>query len=115
MRIIVRSVAVGLCQDAARFVIPENEARAGIPSGENWQALPGNLKILEAFQSQVAAIRILNQNVEGGLDHGDDSCSHCPLPPVRIVTKHKRSFQSGNGKWRQHRIVEFRITGSKVI
>jgi len=78
-----RSVAVGSCQDAARLVIPENEARTGIPSGKNRQALPRNVKILQTFQPQMPAIGIFDHDVIGGLNHRINWGSQGAIPPVQ--------------------------------
>jgi hypothetical protein len=76
------SVAVGRCENVARFVIPEDKARAGIPGGKHRQALPGDLKVLEAFQPQVPAIRILDHNIVGGLKNRNNWYSQGAIPPA---------------------------------
>jgi hypothetical protein len=63
------SVAVRVGENDAGLVIPERKARAGVQSGKNRKTLSGNLQILEAFQPQMAAIRVFDHNVVGGLNH----------------------------------------------
>jgi hypothetical protein len=63
------SVAVRLGENDAGLVIPERKARAGVPGGKNRKTLPGDLQILEAFQPQMASIRVFDHDVVGGLNH----------------------------------------------
>jgi len=63
-------------------VIPEDKARAWIPGGKDRQTLPGDLKVLEAFQPQVPAIRIFDHNVIGRLKYRNNWCSQGAIPPA---------------------------------
>jgi hypothetical protein len=63
-------------------VIPENQARTGIPGGKQRQTLPGDLKVLEAFQPQVPAIRIFNYDIVGWLKNRNNWCSQGAIPPA---------------------------------
>jgi hypothetical protein len=76
------SVAVRLGENDAGLVIPERKARARVPGGKNEQTLSGNLQILEAFQPQMAAIRVLDHDVVGGLNHRKNGSSQGAIPPV---------------------------------
>jgi hypothetical protein len=73
----------GIRQNAARFVIPENEPGTGIPGSKQRQALPGDLKILQTFQPQVAAVGVFDHDIVRGLDHRKYWSSQGAIPPVQ--------------------------------
>jgi DNA-binding transcriptional LysR family regulator len=67
-RSVAALVAFGRGQDGARFMIPEDEPSAGVLCCKHGQALPRHFEVPEAFQPQVAAVCILDQDVIQGLD-----------------------------------------------
>jgi hypothetical protein len=77
-----RSVAVSLGENEVSPMVPERKARAGVPGGKNRQTLPGNLQILKAFQPQMAAIRVFDHDVVGGLNHRMNWDSQSVIPPT---------------------------------
>jgi hypothetical protein len=50
-------------------MIPEDEPGARVLCCKHGQALPRNFEVPEAFQSEVAAVCILDQDIVNGLDH----------------------------------------------
>jgi hypothetical protein len=76
-------MTVGSSQDAARFVIPENEPGAGIAGSKHRQALPGDFKILQTFQPQVAAVGVFDYDVVRRRDHRKSWSSQGAIPPVQ--------------------------------
>jgi hypothetical protein len=63
-------------------MVPERKARAGIPGGKNRKTLPGNLQILEAFQPQMAAIRVFDHDVVSRLNHRMKWDTQSVIPPT---------------------------------
>jgi hypothetical protein len=76
-------MTVGICQNAARFVIPENEPGARILGSKHRQALPGDLKILQTLQPQVAAVGVFDYDVVRWRDHRKYWSSQGAIPPVQ--------------------------------
>jgi hypothetical protein len=76
-------VTDAICQNAARFVIPENEPGTGILGSKHRQALPGDLKILQTFEPQVAAIGVFDHDIVRRLNHRKCWSSQGAIPPVQ--------------------------------
>lgn len=64
-------------------MVPERKARAGVQSGKNRKTLSGNLQILEAFQPQMAAIRVFDHYVVGGPNLRMNWDTQGVIPPLR--------------------------------
>jgi len=81
-RSVAALIAFGRGQDSARFMVPEDEPGARVLCCQQGQALPSNFEVPKAFQSQVPAVCILDQDVVDGLDLRRYVCWQGVLPPI---------------------------------